>query len=162
MYGGDLSHGLQGPKMLLGIILVQWCVHDAGGHGVEADTFLCVLDCEASRHRIQPPFRDHRNRGIDASDGVIGERAGDGHNVARLLLQHLFHSQLSDIEESQQIGRGQDVEVLCSKVRERLDVKDPGVIHKNIDRSEVFDRCFDCFGSGLLLTDIAIDENQAG
>jgi hypothetical protein len=54
-YSGDLAHRLQCPKMLLGIILVQRCVDDAGSHRVEADAFLCVLDCETSRHRIQPP-----------------------------------------------------------------------------------------------------------
>jgi hypothetical protein len=53
------------------------------------------------------------------------------------------------------------IEVLGSKVRERLGAVDPGVIHQDIDGSEALDRCFDSFGSGLLLTDIAIDENQA-
>ena len=48
------------------------------------------------------------------------------------------------------------------KSSERLDAEDSGVIHQNVDGSEALDRCFDNFGSGLLLTDIAIDENQAG
>jgi hypothetical protein len=42
------------------------------------------------------------------------------------------------------------------KVRERLGEEDPGVIHQNIDASEVFDRCFGSLHSGFLLADIAI------
>ena len=39
------SHWLQRLKKVLGFTLVHWCVHDARGYGVEADTFFCVLDC---------------------------------------------------------------------------------------------------------------------
>src|SRR5438876_1722355 len=161
-YGGDLPHWLQGLKKVLGIILVQRCVHDAGGDRVEADTFFCVLDCETSGHRIQAALRNHRNRGIDAGDGIIGKRSGDRHDVPGLLFEHLFHGELSNIEESQQVDRGQGVEVVGSKVRERLGVENSGVIHQNVDRSEVLDRCFDSFESGLLLTNIAIDQDQVG
>ena len=66
------------------------------------------------------------------------------------------------MKEPQQVGRDQSVEVLGSKVDERLAAEDSGVIHQNINGSEVVDRGFDDFGRGLLLPDIAIDENQAG
>jgi len=69
------------------------------------------------------------------------------HNVPRFLFQHLFHSELSDVKESQEVGRDQSIEVLGSKVREGLDVVDSGAIHQNIDGSEVFDRCFDSFAA---------------
>ena len=138
---------------------MQWCIHNAGGYGVEADTFFCVLDCKTPDYSIQAPLRNHRNRGIHAGDWLISKRRRDAHNVPRFLFQHLFHSELSDVEESQQVRRDQGIEVLGSKVRERLGVEDSGVIHQNIDGSEVFDRCFDSFGSGLLFPDIAIDEN---
>src|SRR5437870_4132470 len=127
-----------------------------------AGTFFYVLDCETSGHRIQAVLRNHRNRGIDAGDGIIGKRSGDRHDVPGLLFEHLFHGELSDIEESQQVDRGQGVEVVGSEVRERLGVENSGVIHQNIDRSEVLDRCFDSFDSGLLLTNIAIDQDQVG
>jgi hypothetical protein len=59
-------------------------------------------------------------------------------------------------------GRDQGIEVVGSKLDERLGAVDSGVIHQNIDSTEVLDRCFVSFTSGLLLPDIAIDENQAG
>jgi hypothetical protein len=93
---------------------------------------------------------------------LIDKRRSYGHNAPRFPFQHLLHSELSDIEESQQVGRDQGIEVLGSKLRERLGAEDSSVIHKNIDGSEALDRRFDRFDSGLLLTDIAIDENQAG
>ena len=74
--------------------------------------------------------------------------------------EHLLHSELSDIEESQQVGRDQGIEVFRSKVCERLAVEDPSVIHQIVDCSELLDCCFDSFGCGLLFTDIAIDESQ--
>ena len=58
-----------------------------------------------------------------------------------------------------QIGRDQGIEVIDSEVDERLGAKDSGVIHQNIDSSEVLHRGFDNFGSGFLFPDIAIDEN---
>ena len=93
---------------------------------------------------------------------MIGKRRSDAHNTPRFLLQHLFQRELRDVDEPQQVDRDQGIEILGSKVRERLDVVDSGVSHQNIDGCEVLDRCFDSFGSGLLLTDIAIDKNQAG
>src|SRR6266487_933542 len=47
-YIRDSPHGLQRLEKLLGITLMQRRVHDAGGYGVEANTFFCVLDCETS------------------------------------------------------------------------------------------------------------------
>src|ERR1700739_171738 len=41
-YGGDLAHGLQGPKMFLGAILVQRCVYDAGGYGIDLRSVLPI------------------------------------------------------------------------------------------------------------------------
>ena len=63
-YGHDSSHWLQSLKKVLGIVLVHWCVHNAGSYGVEADPFFCILDCETPGHRIQASFRNHRNRAI--------------------------------------------------------------------------------------------------
>jgi len=111
------------------------CVHDAGGNGVEPDTFFC--------------------------DWLIYKRRNDTHNISRFLFQHLFHGELSDVKESQQVGRDQRIEVLGSTVREGIGAEDSGVIHQNIDSSEVLDRRFDSVGSGLRFTNIAIDENQA-
>jgi hypothetical protein len=54
-YVDDFPHWLECPQRVLGIILVQGCVHDAGGDGVEADTFSCILDCETADHCIQAP-----------------------------------------------------------------------------------------------------------
>ncbi len=34
---------------------MQWRVDDAGGHGIEANVFLCVLQSEAFQRRVQPP-----------------------------------------------------------------------------------------------------------
>jgi hypothetical protein len=70
-----------------------------------------------------------------------------------------FTVELGDVEESQQVGRDQGIEILGSKVRERLGAEDSGVIHQNIDGSEVLDRSFDSFGGGLLLADIAVDQH---
>ena len=40
-----LSHsGLQ--RRIIGIILVHCCIHNAGGHGIEADAVFCILYCE--------------------------------------------------------------------------------------------------------------------
>ena len=66
------------------------------------------------------------------------------------------------MEKSQQVGRDQGIEILSGKVREGLGVEDSGVVYQNIDGSKVVDRCFHRFGGGLLLTNIAIDKNQAG
>jgi hypothetical protein len=87
----DFPHWLERPKEVLGFI-VQRCVHDAGGHGVEADTFFCVLDCQAPSDCVQAPLRNHRNRGLFAGEGLIDKRRRYGHNVARFLFQHLFHT----------------------------------------------------------------------
>src|SRR6516162_10089026 len=63
------TSGYQWPaRELPSTILVQRCVHDARGYGVEADIFFCVLDCQAPGHSIQASFRDHRNRGIYPGD----------------------------------------------------------------------------------------------
>ena len=111
---------------------------------------------------FKPPLRNHRNRGIHAGDRLIRKRRGDAHNVPRFLFQHLFHREPGDVEESQQVGRDQGIEVLGSKVRERLGTHDSGAIHQHIDGPEMLDRCFDSFGSGLLFADVAVDENQVG
>ena len=108
---------------------MQWRVNDAGGYGVEADAFFCVLDCETPDHCVQAPLRNHRNRGIYAGDWLIYKRRRDAHNVPRFLFQHLLHRELGDVEESQQVGRDQGIEILGSKVRERLGAEDSGVIH---------------------------------
>jgi hypothetical protein len=139
---------------------VHWSVHDARGYGVEADSFFGIFDCKTPGHRIQAPLRNHRNRAIYASDRLIGTRRGHAHNAPGFLFQHLLHSKLSDVEESQQVGREQGIKVLGGEVREGLGEVDSSVVHQNIDAAEVLDRCFDSCSSGLLLTDIAIDENQ--
>jgi hypothetical protein len=141
---------------------VQWCFDDARGYGIEAATFFCVLDCKTPGHGIQAPFRNHRNRGIFAGDWLIRKRPCDAHNIPRFLFQHLLHCELSHVKESQQVGRDQSVEVLGSKVDKRVGAEDSRVIDQSIDVSEVADRGFDDFGSGLPLPDIAIDQNQAG
>lgn len=51
----DFPHGLKLLENVLRIILVHGCVHDAGGHRVEADTVFCVLDGETPGQRIQAP-----------------------------------------------------------------------------------------------------------
>ena len=56
LYLHDFPHRLKCLKKVLGIILVQWCVDGAGSHRVEADAFLCVLDCETSRPVFRPPL----------------------------------------------------------------------------------------------------------
>jgi len=162
LYYDDFAHGLEGPKMLLWIILVQWCVHDAGGYGVEADAFFCVLDGETAGHCIQAALRHHRNGGLFAGKRLIDQRRGYGHNISRFLFQHLFDSELSDVEEAQQVRRCQGLEVLGRKLREGLGAEDSGVVHKNIHGSEVLEGCFYNFAGGLLLPDIAIHQKQAG
>jgi hypothetical protein len=43
-------------KRVWGDIAVQWRLDDAGGHGVEANIFFCVLDRETLRYVFKPPF----------------------------------------------------------------------------------------------------------
>jgi hypothetical protein len=87
---------------------------------------------------------------------------GSGSRCSGLFLfQHLFHCELSHVKETQQVRRDQGIEVLGRKVHEGLGAINSGVIHQNTDRSKVLDRRFDGLGSGLLLADIALDENQA-
>ena len=31
---------------VVGIIAVHWCIHNAGGDGIKADTIFCILDCK--------------------------------------------------------------------------------------------------------------------
>jgi hypothetical protein len=113
-------------------------------------------------HGIQASLGHHRNRSIYAGEGLIRKRRGDAHNVSRFLFQHLLYGELGNIEKSQEVRRDQGIEVLGSEVRKRLGALDSGVIHQRIDGSEVLDRCFDSFGSGLLLTNVAIHQNQVG
>jgi hypothetical protein len=122
---------------------------------------FCILDREILGCGIQSTLRNHRDRAIYAGDRPIGKCRGDAHNAPRFLFQHLFHSALSDIEESEQVNRDKGLEVLDSEVSKRLVEEDAGVIHQNIDGSKVFDCCFDGLGGGFLLADIAIEENQA-
>ena len=56
LYGHHFSHRLQSLREFLGVMVVHWCVHNARSHGVEADTFFCILNCETSRHSIQASF----------------------------------------------------------------------------------------------------------
>ncbi len=93
-----------------------------------------------------------------AGDWLIGERRRDGHNVSRFLFQHLLHCELSDVEESQQVGRDQGIEVFGRIVGERLGAEDSRVIHQHVDGSKVPHRGFDTFGGDPLRADIAIDE----
>jgi hypothetical protein len=55
LYLHDFPHWLEFLQRFLGISLVQWRVDDAGGYGVEADAFSCVLDCETPDHCVQAP-----------------------------------------------------------------------------------------------------------
>src|SRR4030095_12876697 len=71
-----LPHRLQSLRKFLGIMLVQWCVHNTKSYGFEADTFFCILDCEAPNHRIQASFRDHRKRAV-----VSGSDHSDSYRV---------------------------------------------------------------------------------
>jgi hypothetical protein len=106
---------------------VHWCVHDARGYGVKADTLFCVLDCETPDHRVQAPLCNHRNRAVYAGDWLIGKRRSDAHNASRSPFQHLFHSELSDVEESQEVGRDKRIEILGSIVRKGFGTEDSGV-----------------------------------
>lgn len=45
-YLRNFPHGLPGLNRILGSVLVQWRIPDAGGYGVEADPRLCILDGE--------------------------------------------------------------------------------------------------------------------
>jgi len=108
---------------------------------------------------FKSPFVIIETEAFYAGDWLIYKRRCDAHNVPRFLFQHLFHRELGDVEESQQVGRDQGIEILGSKVRERLGAEDSGIIHQNIDGSEVLDRSFDSFGDGLLLADIAVDQH---
>src|ERR1700689_2977331 len=161
-YLHDFSHWLKLLENVLGIILVQGCIHDAGGHSIEADAFFCVLDGETPGQRIQAPFRHHRNGGLFVDKRLIDKRSRYGYNVPRLLFQHLVHCELSDVQKTQKVCRDQGVEVLGGKVRKRLGTENPRVVHENVDGSEVLDRGPDSFFAGLLLTDVAINKNQAG
>lgn len=97
---------------------------------------------------------------MPAGDWLIGERRRDGQNVSRFLFQHLFHRELGDVEESQQVGRDQGIEVFGRKVGERLGAEDSRIIHQHIDGFKVPHRGFGTFGGDPLPADIAIDENQ--
>jgi hypothetical protein len=97
-----------------------------------------------------------------AGDWLIGERRRDGLDVSRFLLQHRLHCELSDVVESQQVGRDQGIEVFGRKVGERLCAEDFSVIHQHIDGSKVPHRGFDTFVGGALPADIAIDGTRFG
>ena len=157
----DLAEWRQPLRRIARIILVHRRVDDSGGHSVETDTVFCIFHGETAHHGIQAAFGNHRKRGVYAGDGLVDERRRDAHDVPRSLLEHLFHGELSDIKKSEQIRRNQRVEVLGSKLRERLDNKNSGVVHQNIDGCEPRERRFDRFGRGFWSADIAIDRNQA-
>src|SRR5208282_2683065 len=107
-------------RRVTGIIAVHWRIHNAGGHGIKADAVFRILYCEILSRRIQTTLRNHRNRSILAGDWTIGKRRSDGHDASRFLFQHLFHSALSDVEESEQINRHKGVEVFGGELSERL------------------------------------------
>jgi hypothetical protein len=52
-YLHDLPQWLPCLRRTLGIVLMQGCIHNARAHGVEADTFFCILDCETPDHCVQ-------------------------------------------------------------------------------------------------------------
>jgi hypothetical protein len=55
-----------------------------------------------------------------AGDWLIGERRRDGHNVSRFPLQHLLHCELSDVEETQQVGRNRGSEIFGRSASEMV------------------------------------------
>jgi hypothetical protein len=144
-----------------GIVRVHWCAYNARSHAIEANAILRVLDREILDCRIQASLRNHRNGAIGAGDWPISKRGSDAHDAPRFLLQHLFYSALSHVEESEQIRGDQGVEVLNREVSERLVKEYARVIHQNIDGSEIVDCCFDSIDGRLLLADIALKNDQA-
>ena len=65
---------------------------------------------------FKPPFVIIETEPIFAGDWPIGKRRSDAHNASRFLFKHLFHSALSDVEESEQIGGDKRIEVLGSEI----------------------------------------------
>ena len=103
LYVNDLSGWRSGGRARF-VVLVQGRGHDARSHGVEANTLACIFDCQAPCNRIQAALRHHRNRCMYASDRLISERSCDAYHAPRPLLQHLFHSKLSHVDEPRQVG----------------------------------------------------------
>jgi hypothetical protein len=98
---------------------------------------------------------------IAASTPVIGQGRGDADDHARPLDQHLPDGQLRDMHEAEQVDRDERVNVVRGVFRERPGAVDPGVVHQDVDGAESVGGRSNDLGGGLLLADVAVDQQQA-
>ena len=115
-------------------------VDDAGTDGVEPNPFRGVFDGECGGHRIQPSFRQHRDRRRHAGDGLIRQGRCDIHHVTGSLSLHLTNCLLGHVEKAREIRRDESLEILGRIIRERFGNEDPGVVHQDVDAAEPLDR----------------------
>src|SRR6266853_6551749 len=58
---------------------------------------------------FKPPFVIIETEAFTPAMGLIRKSRGDTHNVPRFLFQHLFHGELGNVKESQEISRDQGI-----------------------------------------------------
>src|ERR1700689_1834207 len=116
---------------------MQGSVDDSWRDRVYTDAVLCIFHRETSRDGLNSAFRDHWNRSIHSSYGMVGQRARYADDASPdFLRQHLFDRELADVDKAFQVDRSESFEVLGCVLDKGLDDKDTRVIDERIDRAE--------------------------
>jgi hypothetical protein len=138
---GYLAHRRKAPQELFGIVRVHGRIDDPRSDRVEPYAFLRVLHREAPRDRLQPAFRDHGKRSVNARDRMLDHCGGHRSDAPTTLLrQHLLDGEVGDMDVALEVRSGQLFEILCGVLCEWLREEDARIIDDTIDRAKDFYR----------------------